>query len=338
MVCPRCSLHNPKGTLACARCGEVTPRPVDAVVDTKPPVEGPRASLAKDVPVDRRGRGVRTVGQQPPGGVRMRAAARLRARNDEIERRARLRPGDVEGNAALDSAIHQARTEPHWHKPPAETERSTDPGPLVALAQRHLDDAEPDLGGAGFLPPPVPSTPPVSSDVLPRAVSRGRRADPPAPIGLRAAAAFVDLLVVAATVAAAFVGGAFLFGVDALEPHLARGVDAVIDGLFFGRGLATHALVLAVVVAYVYETASLALAGASFGKQLLGLRVETRTGHRPDLSTAAVRTAASFLLTVPAGLTWFAALFDGQVRALHDRIVGTRVVLLPDMSDVSNPG
>src|SRR5690606_12095327 len=72
MTCPRCSMLIPAGTLVCARCGELTPRPTGLPFDTRPPADGPRAPLTREVPLDRRGRGVRAIG--PLGPVKVRPA------------------------------------------------------------------------------------------------------------------------------------------------------------------------------------------------------------------------------------------------------------------------
>ena len=46
------------------------------------------------------------------------------------------------------------------------------------------------------------------------------------------------------------------------------------------------------------------------------------------LGTVLRQGPITFLLTVPGGLSWFTALFDGRVRTMHDLLVGTRVVLI----------
>lgn len=295
MLCPRCSLKLPRNTLACARCGELTPRPTGLALDTRPPRQGPRLVplLGRDLPIDRRQRGVRAVGLPP---LRVRPSAPLWARGEDRDpprRHLQAVPSPdlpVDGAAALRPAsiLHQARTEPDWHQLPAD-----DLDPLSELLE--VDDL--DL-----------------LEVL------------PAPLGARAGAAVVDLGVVLAAVLLAALAAVFAFGPDRVLPFLDRGLDYVVDGLLVGQGLGFFVLGLAVVVGFTYVTLAHALLGATFGKRLFGLRIVNRDGLSPSLGESFFRALAAAVSLLPAGLGYALALFDARRLTLHDRLVGTRVV------------
>lgn len=288
MVCSRCSLVNPVGTLVCARCGEVTPRTLGLVVDTKPPDEGPRfsSSLQREVGLDRRGRGVRTM-NAPLSGVRGRAQARLRARTEHLERTPRPRP--LVGGAALDSSVHHAPTDPQWIKAP-DSER----------------------------PPARRSDPKLEAEATP--------ALPPATITQRAGAAAIDAMVVGAVVALAWVGAVLAFGSSRLASHATRGFDWIVDALVIGRDLGLLSVVLGSLLGFAYVTLAHALAGRTLGKALVGTQLVKRSGERLTLGDAAWRALATPVSIVVGGAGLVVALFDSRRRTLHDRLVGTEVV------------
>lgn len=120
MVCPRCSLRNPPGTVSCARCGEATPVPVARAISTVPPPD-PRTANA------RRGPGLSSLGsfappvrapvRARPRTVREHPAARMAPRTPRIA----AAPAQVEPPPRIDplpSAIHHARTDPLWTEAP----------------------------------------------------------------------------------------------------------------------------------------------------------------------------------------------------------------------------
>jgi uncharacterized RDD family membrane protein YckC len=289
MVCTRCSLVNPTGTLVCARCGEITPRTLGLVIDTHPPEDGPRVSstLQREVPLDRRGRGVRVAPGQQVSGVRGRAQARLRARSEQ-QLALRL-PGPRAGfGPAPDSAIHQATTDPLWLRQP-------DPEPEYVRPRR------------------------APAVVAPRQL-------PAAPLGRRLAASLVDAGLIGAVVVFAWVGAVVAFGPERLAPHAERGFDWLLDGLVLGRGLGALTLALGSLLSFAYVTLSHALAGRTFGKHLLRLHLAKRNGERLSLGDAAWRSLAVPVSVLPGGAGLLLAAFDDRGRTLHDRLVGTEVV------------
>jgi len=83
------------------------------------------------------------------------------------------------------------------------------------------------------------------------------------------------------------------------------------------------------ILAFVYQTLSHGLGGATLGKWILGLRVVGPDGRRPSLRRSAARAAfaAASLLLFGAGL--LLALFTASGRGLHDLSAGTWVVEAP---------
>ena len=69
--------------------------------------------------------------------------------------------------------------------------------------------------------------------------------------------------------------------------------------------------------------------GQTLGMRSWRLRVEQCDGSPLDLRTALLRFAAMLLSLAAAGLGIAWILVDGEKRAWHDRLTGTRVVLLP---------
>ncbi len=69
--------------------------------------------------------------------------------------------------------------------------------------------------------------------------------------------------------------------------------------------------------------------GQTLGLRSWRLRVESADGGPVDPRQALLRFAAAFLALAPVGLGLFWLLVDPERRAWHDRLSGTRVVLLP---------
>lgn len=83
------------------------------------------------------------------------------------------------------------------------------------------------------------------------------------------------------------------------------------------------------ILALVYQTLAHALAGATLGKWLLGLRLVGLDGGRPSFGRSAARAALSAASVLLLGLGLAPALFTRSGRALHDICSGTRVVEAP---------
>jgi uncharacterized RDD family membrane protein YckC len=96
-----------------------------------------------------------------------------------------------------------------------------------------------------------------------------------------------------------------------------------------GGALALPLLAGVATLALVHQTLAHALAGATLGKRLLGLRVVSDDGERPSVERCAARAALSAASVLLLGLGLLPALFTGSGRALHDISAGTRVVEAP---------
>ena len=87
-------------------------------------------------------------------------------------------------------------------------------------------------------------------------------------------------------------------------------------------------LPLALLLGALYHVYFWSVKGATPGKELLGLRVETEDGETPlPLGRAALRVFAYLLSGASLGLGFLVIAFGGA--GLHDRIAGTRVVKGP---------
>jgi len=77
---------------------------------------------------------------------------------------------------------------------------------------------------------------------------------------------------------------------------------------------------------FVYQWICNAL-GVSIGKKLLSLSIQLRvSAARPSLWLGLLRTVGQVIGSVPLGLGFWAALWDSDNAAWHDRMAGTRVV------------
>lgn len=140
----------------------------------------------------------------------------------------------------------------------------------------------------------------------------------------RAAAWAVD----AAPLALLWVGGlAALYDGVPLSPGDHAGLLERV--LRDGGALALPLVGVIATLALVHQTLAHALAGATLGKWLLGLRVVSEEGDRPSVGRCAARAALSAASVLLLGAGLLPALFTRSGRALHDISAGTRVVESP---------
>lgn len=141
----------------------------------------------------------------------------------------------------------------------------------------------------------------------------------------RAAAAFVDALLCAPVVA---ICGILLRFVDRvpLPPAVADAPEFALELLIERHPLVPAALILVCTAALLYDFLFCALAGATPGMRLLGMRVVCDDGESPGMGVAVFRTLATALAAAPLalGLLWIA--FDREKRGLHDHLARTYVV------------
>ena len=156
---------------------------------------------------------------------------------------------------------------------------------------------------------PLLHTTPASPINPPRPASLRTFQDPPAPLGRRYLATLVDGFFL---VCVGFIGAL----VAAVPLQLVGLGGSSVAGVLMVGFYATGLILLA------KQTVK---SGASLGKQLLGLRVVTETGAPLSFGAAFARTVAcwwglAFVLPI------FTVLFHPERRALHDLMVGTKVV------------
>jgi uncharacterized RDD family membrane protein YckC len=142
----------------------------------------------------------------------------------------------------------------------------------------------------------------------------------------RLGAGAVDLAAVTLLTAFAVGVGLLAVGPAGLAPYAERGLDYLLDGLFFGRQLALYVVALACLFSLAYTASCHFLLGTTAGKSLMGLELVDRRGRAPTPGDALARSVAWGLGLVPAGAGYAFALFDREHQPLHDRLVGTRVV------------
>jgi uncharacterized RDD family membrane protein YckC len=130
-----------------------------------------------------------------------------------------------------------------------------------------------------------------------------------APFSLRFNAGFFDLLI-----------GSFMSFI-LLIPFIAAG-----GNWFTFSGFLAFAATCSIVM-FIYLTASVGLAGKSFGMHLFSLEVIDIGGETyPSLHQSAVSAVVYLISTACLGIGFITALFDEDRRAAHDLLSGTLVV------------
>jgi uncharacterized RDD family membrane protein YckC len=177
-----------------------------------------------------------------------------------------------------------------------------------------------------IVPPPDEITTPEHAPIPEAVDDAPMQVQLDASLWRRFVASFVDAIVVTGAFALAVALSALAFGWQALQPQVGRGLDSVVDGLIFGHGLLVPLAGLLFVLGATYATLSHAMGGATLGKALLGLRVVAQDGKAPRWSDSAWRSFISASSLCLAGLGIAATVVDPERIALHDRLMGTRVV------------
>lgn len=112
-------------------------------------------------------------------------------------------------------------------------------------------------------------------------------------------------------------------------PAPATGLDGLLDLVARERVIVLSVAAAVALALCVYATLAHALAGATLGKRLLGLRLVGPDGERPSLARSGARSALALVSLGLLGLGVLLALFTRSGRALHDLIARTWVVLAP---------
>lgn len=129
----------------------------------------------------------------------------------------------------------------------------------------------------------------------------------------RGAAAALDVLFALAIFTVAYAGVGLL-----LDAFFGASMDGKWSGLISAAALSCWG--------FAYYFVSLAVAGRTAGKGMVGLRVLSRSGAPLSVGKAFVRTLALPLSTLFFGLGYVPIVLQKQHRALHDYIAGTVVV------------
>ncbi len=95
----------------------------------------------------------------------------------------------------------------------------------------------------------------------------------------------------------------------------------------FAVGLQLGVSCFSLVVWGCYETVLLGWKGQTLGKMALGIKVVTSSGEKLTYGRAAGRWGGKFLSRLVCCIGYLVAGFDEELRALHDHICDTRVVL-----------
>jgi uncharacterized RDD family membrane protein YckC len=130
----------------------------------------------------------------------------------------------------------------------------------------------------------------------------------------------IDLLALIPITVAAFAFISFIAGAEnqaGTEHSIVQVVGIVVGGLYF---------------ALFWR-----VAGASPGKQIMGLRVVGPDGGSPDLPRSIGRYLVMSLLGSLFGLTWWPVLVRHDRRAIHDLLAGTQVVVYRRRSGLVSP-
>jgi len=74
--------------------------------------------------------------------------------------------------------------------------------------------------------------------------------------------------------------------------------------------------------------------GATLGKKIFGIKIVKTTGDRVDLITAIIRYFGYLVSSIPLFLGYFWMLWDKEKRTWHDKISGTRVIVIDTSSRI----
>lgn len=207
--------------------------------------------------------------------------------------------------------------------------------PLAASSALPLFPSASGDRGQDSSPPRAPLGVRRPTPAVPRARSRAspRRSDPtltfePAqPVAVRAdpRARVASPLV---RLAAGLCDAALLVSLDAVVIVLTlrlAGLDVQALGLLPVAPLAGFLILLNGGYVVVLTRAG----GQTFGKMAFGVRVVDRAGQPVTTSIAVVRSLGYLVSVLPLGVGVVWMVLDTERRALHDRLAGTRVLMVP---------
>ena len=127
----------------------------------------------------------------------------------------------------------------------------------------------------------------------------------------------------------AFVGISFVL---AAEAAMATGGAGFLPSLETLINLSVPYFLVLFFLAFGYFTLFHFLVGQTPGKMLMGLRVETTEGEPLAFAQAFLRSVGGLFQLLPVGLGYLMVLSNSERRGWNDRLAGTRVVNLRDLS------
>jgi len=124
--------------------------------------------------------------------------------------------------------------------------------------------------------------------------------------------------------------------VVAAEPQRAgfwvRGGALIIDGLILALTALLPVQGLGVLVAIAYKTIFISQGGQTPGKMAAGIKVVAVSGEPIGIGRALARALSEYLSVIPLGIGYMIAATP-EKRALHDYVVGTRVVYVEGVGE-----
>jgi uncharacterized RDD family membrane protein YckC len=312
LSCPSCAADSRKGDLFCRQCGtSLAPAPpaklVCAACGTAVPLPARFCNACgRELPVEAAAHEAAPIG--PPASAGAGAASGAASAAAASEPASLAEPRQAEPIEEMEVQEPEAEPAPELDPLPAKQEPArTEEGRLDSFGPKA---AEPPRAPAHILSSPV-------WQARPNPVEKARGAAP-AGFGLRLAAGLVDGAIVS-------VGEAILLG-----PGLWYWWGRELPGdpsqvPFLPILLSLGALPIAAALAAAYFVHGWGVSGATVGKRLFGLTVETSDGASPiGAARALVRLLGCVASGLLLGLGFLMIAFTGE--GLHDKIAGTRVV------------
>ena len=330
MLCPRCAHDTDERAAFCGTCG------APLTLQDEPPLR--RLDVALDL--DRRSsRTPPPIAVAPPGAsvppgplldLPAPTEPQVMAPPPAPASRSHWDLGRALAGAARDDGFSDGPPLPPAAAPHAPV-RPASPSPRAPVVPAAAAAARPRPRSAALPGEGVPSTgprPTAPERQVARAVSGRNEIHFRRPASWRRPAAW-------AIDAGPLVGGVLYLGSSLLASATVAGaapvagVDGLLDLLARESGIVLSLAALLAVSLSVYATLAHALAGATLGKWMLGLRVVGPDGKRPSLARSTARATLAAASGALLGLGFLVALFTRSGRGLHDVLARTWVVEAP---------
>jgi uncharacterized RDD family membrane protein YckC len=340
--CPRCGRESGERAAFCAGCGaplalreEKPARPLDAplALDRRAGREGrtaapsdPTRRIDRSEPVYAAPEPAGPAGAVPPPWLeepvpRERAAPKAAERKAVVRAEPMLPPRAEPGPGPGIGRVH-AKDAPAPRDPRSDVSSWSIGSAADALAAEPASGVGPAPDTGEFRWGERAAVPDVPPGRAQPEIHRRR-----APPWRRVLAWVVDVAPLVAAVL--YLGRSLLGSAAAALPAPADGLDGLVDLVVREQRIVLSLVALLALALAVYTTLAHALAGATLGKWILGLRVVGPGGARPSLGRSALRSAVAVVSAALLGLGFLLVLFTRSGRALHDFVAGTWVVTAP---------